>query len=621
MKRTKKFLIFSSLILGSSLSCINNPIITAFASGEELVPSIDLTSPIDDLLYDDTFRESYLNGVYNFGTHEKCVVLNFFEYGFKRQYSTDYGLYVYVYNPFQSVAINEYGKNKIEIGFSHDDSEDAIEDIPYNKYDLTFVSKTITDEDRNKFYKFKVNVDEDFYSHLIDKEKRIYSVSGVEVQMENKTTATDLFVGSKFVYTGFGANCDGNSESTLNCNKVGLDTIELVLHGGYKRSGYINEALTQAKDLHYVYFEVPNKYERKYGSLYSIKFEGYRYDFTQPFYVWDTSKTDFGRYSQMQDWFYFFDPKTFDNTAQSMETSLLEEPYKLAYGGRSNRPNIEHGSDYLNTLPKERLFKTNDLYKEISANEVEERYFDNQNKIKKKIINISNELSIDDFQKQTGTSPTPSSTFLGSFLNFFYGKQTGVNRVQEDGVYWDDLECLVKIVKKESDSDGNTYFINKKDVSDFNNTFKHSQNNDSSLYLFRFDTSDYWAAPISEIYADHWLWHDDSQYRGYSAYMSAIIDFDIISLTFKGTRGMVVIPVCSSPINIFADITNPPMPKDDGLPRWVIILLSCVGVGVVCYVGYNIYNKVIENKQNKLDYNLKKVEWDKHKNKKNKRKE
>ena len=99
--------------------------------------------------------------------------------------------------------------------------------------------------------------------------------------------------------------------------------------------------------------------------------------------------------------------------------------------------------------------------------------------------------------------------------------------------------------------------------------------------LFRFATSDYYAAPVDIYQSDFWGTVHKGQ--AYVARQSVFFDFDVIDLTFNKDGVYTVIPVVSDPIDIVNDLTSPTDMGDDGLGILGIILLI-LGVIVVLVV-------------------------------------
>ena len=87
-----------------------------------------------------------------------CSVIAFHEYGYDyNRRKNDYGLYVYVYNPSADPIFNSKDN---KIGF------DRFGDGSVTKYNLILLSSSVKEGYEHVFYKFKVDVDDDFYRRL-----------------------------------------------------------------------------------------------------------------------------------------------------------------------------------------------------------------------------------------------------------------------------------------------------------------------------------------------------------------------------------------------------------------------------------------------------------------------
>lgn len=615
MKKNLKLFILLGSLFGVGVSTLAPTHVQSVSATDSIKSAIDTTTPYEDLINDETFKLKYNSNQYGFGKGDKCELLSFIEYAYDSTYSWDYGLYLYIYNPIYDNVDYTSSKNCVTMQLS-DSNKNIVS--PFKKYNLEYISRSSINN-HYVFLKYKLKLDSDTYS-LLSSSKRIYDISEFELKSFTNDNATAFNVGKSYSYTGYARGIK-DSINTLKCET--FETLEIELHGGYKRSGYINSALTQAKDLHYAYFSVPNEYINKYGSLYSVKYTGYKVEYTQPFYVWDTSQTDIVNGTSTAHCFKFYDPKNFGNTAETQ--FVLAEPYIRSGYWDSNCEHVhndEYDSDwqissaFTNTLPTERLFYTNDLDVDIDKNFVYQRIQENLDKFTFIKTDISNELCVDDIQSSTGLAPSPNSSFLTGFFNFFMRGETGLGRDNSDGtgVYWGDLDALVEVKNKESNNKGNSYFINENDVTEFNNYLTESNRNNKSMYLFRFDTSDYWSAPIAEQQSSWVLWENHAQIRGYSSYITAIEDFDIITLTFRAENEFMTIPVVASPINIYPDLSRPPLTSGEN-HNWLYIILGIVGGCLIIIALSKIYTFVTDAKSKNMSYKMNKLSFKEKKSK------
>lgn len=588
-----KNLILTLSILSASLGNVT-PASAAFASSEEIA-SIDATSPLEDLIYDEKFQNDYFQGLYRPSSGGKLDLINFTEYKFSNTFTSDYGLYMYLFNPTQTEFDYLSEKNKVQLKFGLD----------YKKYGLKFISKT-TDKEDNLFIKFKVNIDEDFYNSL-NKSSRVYDVSSIALLSSNKFNAEDYLIGASFKYSGYAKGMNDNKNSTLNCVKEGLDVLRIPIEGGTKRSGFVNQALTKQQDLHYVYFAIPTEYENKFGDLYSVHYEYDEYELDKPFYVMNVNYQTFSHNSKV-DAMCFTDGNV-ENADNVLDYPELEEPWRLAgcwddwlrywndpVSGASkmafdaNAFKFQQSADFdwFDILPEERLFLTRTGLEEISNEQVEER-------IKKYGISKFSSTKKPHQDKKTSIDDLEAGTSSGGTIisNDKLGKFMGLpEKVQkDDAIFWGQLDSLVKVEHPENDANGNSFYINKYDVTKFNGFYNNSLKNNKSMYLLRIDQTPYITGDIIEADVRPWNPFDpiNTKRHGYTARETIILNFTIISFTFKNSRGETVLPVSSNPINIIPGLTPSAeqIGNENVLQKVIaIVLVAVLIIGIIMLINW-----------------------------------
>ena len=107
------------------------------------------------------------------------------------------------------------------------------------------------------------------------------------------------------------------------------------------------------------------------------------------------------------------------------------------------------------------------------------------------------------------------------------------------------------------------------DLKDFCNA---AENSDSTIYLFRYQVSDYISqrATCLDWNGRSWVNVDTNAYFFQE---TANLDFDIIDVTFSNGVKNTVIPVAVSPIDIIHDATPPLITESDKDPDWLKIIL------------------------------------------------
>ena len=177
----------------------------AYAESGEL--NYDKTSVMDDLTSSTVNGQPFDVKDYPYDEDSQAQIVNFVEYcySYKGNMRSNYGLYVYVYNP-QGLNISTNSKsNKIQMAVSYD-SEGKPNN--YAKFDLLFLSKSEDSNYKNLFYKFKV-VDREIngttFKERVTGTERRYDVSGIELVTNGATNATEYPGNGTSKFTGNGA--------------------------------------------------------------------------------------------------------------------------------------------------------------------------------------------------------------------------------------------------------------------------------------------------------------------------------------------------------------------------------------------------------------------------------
>ena len=124
-------------------------------------------------------------------------------------------------------------------------------------------------------------------------------------------------------------------------------------------------------------------------------------------------------------------------------------------------------------------------------------------------------------------------------------------------------------------------YISESDYDEFNE-FYEANKSDSTVYLFRYQVSDYMSQEATLFSRGSFLWLDTWEEVDTNAYFfqqTVNLDFDIIDVTFSSGETETVIPVVSNPIDIVPDATPPVYTQSDmGLSWWklVVILLALI---------------------------------------------
>ena len=575
----------------------------AYAAGSEL--SYDKTNVMDDLTSSTVNGQPFDVKDYPYDEDSQAQIVNFVEYcySYKGNMQSNYGLYVYVYNP-QGLNISTNSKsNKIQMAVSYD-SEGNPND--YAKFDLLFLSKSEDSNYKNLFYKFKVadrEINGTTFKDRVNSNERRYDVSGVELMEYGKVNAVEYSCGGSYIFTGYaeGYGPDPAAKSTLTSTVRELETISLDVRG----TNYRTESSSAGKDhqnqLESVYFSVDNDILERYGKLQKVKAEWYEYK-TAPIVtisdkgIYDTlngyvgknigEHTDSLRYSLgygrnvisspgstviTYDWSYNVD--CYSNVGLSTfvvdSYDICEMLSYLFYTGGTSV------SDY--TIPSDTLKqwiygydKSNAKgYLPIKDGQISaDLFLDTVDQNRTRGYNC---VEIDASEKYDLLSYTANHGFwdkvcdYGFFATLFGKVPTDENVFGIEPIY------AVTDTDMSYDDEGiaKTLLISESDVDEFKEYYDNAKKQDKTTFLFRFAVTDYFAGDvdIEDSQSENGLLIKDTAYM---AQETVFLDFDIIQLTFNRDGVYHVIPVVSSPVDVVGAIT-PPV-EFEGYDWWKIVL-------------------------------------------------
>lgn len=134
-------------------------------------------------------------------------------------------------------------------------------------------------------------------------------------------------------------------------------------------------------------------------------------------------------------------------------------------------------------------------------------------------------------------------------------------------------------------------FISSADVADFKQ-FYNAEKADSTVYLFRYQVSDYIAQEVTEYkHVEDWALiggtfntYEVVDTNAYFFQETVNLDFDIIDVTFSTGEMETVIPVVSSPIDVIPDATAPVYTESDEEPAWLKWLKAIVAAVIIVVI-------------------------------------
>ena len=200
--------------------------------------------------------------------HPQIIHFVEFCYSYDAEKQSDFGLYVYVYNPQQVAIDTDTERNKIEISYGSKTGKE------YSKYVLEFLNYSTETGLEGRFYKFKLRLSDAAKQSIlnnVNEDERIYEVVGVELSIHGKVE--DHTCAQKYTYTGFaiGYGSELAEGDTLVCKMDGFNKyLTLDVRSTYYRPEGSNGEAYERDILYSVYFSVPNEIIAEYCEITAV---------------------------------------------------------------------------------------------------------------------------------------------------------------------------------------------------------------------------------------------------------------------------------------------------------------------------------------------------------------
>lgn len=552
--------------------------VVATSSAEILYASspdnIEVSAPLDDLRGDEAFRHDYGNGLYNVGvaTGYQVVDLGEYKYG-----TSGYALYLYVWNCEQDTNfLYESPRNRVEI-YNQKNEE-------YVHLNVKFIQKSF-----NQFYKYKIEFDEATVSFVKgNNDEREYVVVGFEAYETGNANAVDYSVGKIFKYRGY------YYDETLECDASDIETLHLEVHGGTYRTASSSDSQTARNDLYYVWFGIDKNLFTKYGNLYAIHCDYYKFDLSNKIAALLSSEYDPNAQFRIKIYpdycgYYYGGGIYRDNNTW---ISLLSNG--MGSSGNNTPANYFHGStiyvDNLNTKITgnylNSIYSMNQVCSMVGVN------FDdialNESAGYYKNVNITADVNYDLLSY--------GSTHNG--WQNFWARLKGVNTSEVS------LEGIPAIERFQNSSSIND--CNVLDSSDKTEMMAYKSSNFSKdVVCLRFangvyDSESIYYSEGTFMPTPYYFTMNESENHvaGFKAKkgLYAFMDFDIIDVTFMSEMGeKTVLPVVASPINVWSSLDNT-TPEGTG-PNWpkiIRLILIILGIFILLLFGLWLLPKTLK---------------------------
>ena len=256
------------------------------AFADSLSLSLDSTSVMDDLGSTiDLSKYPAVKGaepkVYSF--MEYCYSPN----AFRR---ADYALYIYVYNPSQTEYSEFTGVSSVNMAFKYRTDESGafvlneknkLTAVDYRSFPLKNCGYTQGGSVDKLFYKFRVMGVEDILNNVVKMDEagmeRRYDFVGLQLFTKGADLAEDYEVGQEIYYKGYSKGYGNSLESTLSSRWEKGEYVKLNVEHTFYRTKTSSLGNGHQNQLDTVYFQVPDRLFKSYGTLQRIKAEWWEY--------------------------------------------------------------------------------------------------------------------------------------------------------------------------------------------------------------------------------------------------------------------------------------------------------------------------------------------------------
>lgn len=622
MKKIQRILCFFFAVLTVILSF---PVVTSAAS------TIDATSVYSDLKAMKLDLSTYKKDTTD---NKGAKIIYFLEYAFDANNNqSDYGLYIYVYNPTCEVIDKNSFYNTVQLSSFGVNGSTSYS----KKYKLIYISSS-TEADgeglANLYYKFKINVTPSFITDAgLNKDRRCYKLVDLELQYPGELNPRKSRIANEYVCTGFQENHGYSGCLPLSTTWNNLETISVELHPATWKTDTSDKGVNYQYEVSSVYFNIPNYYLEKYGDISDKTFKGLK-SVNMQWYEYKINGLVSNRaniYNKACDVLGYdvkYTGKGSGSSRVDSEVDFLflgkhrfEENFKfkiLSYNYEGTWADVSTGIYKKVPSLHNAFYYSSDVFKEISTQQLLDGIFKRDDGAFKvysyvddgrtkgyntKVIDVEDKI----FSEQLPSYSSNHDKFITWLMG--YGKLN----VGEDS--YPDINCVEMITGddfkflSDPEAQANALFVSEGDLVALKTFYGDMSKNKQTVYLMRFAVTDYYFDEVSVYEND--LNSSISSGSHYFFEKTIFHNFDILDFTFKNSDGgLTIVPVSSKPITIVGSVTpnlnNQPSFSDkladgkgawDGLVGWLKLIILFVGLAVLFFVISKIaspFGKIIK---------------------------
>lgn len=508
--------------------------------------------------------------------------ISLFEYGYNEFNSwsgwySDYALFLYVYNPGNIEVVQTDLRHSTILAVG-ENGENV-------KYPMRLLSSSGDGNHNQLLMKFKIEVSSERLRELVNAGGRKYALPEYEIYSSgNNATAHKGIVCS---YSGYMAGY-GSATGNLIATVDEIETLSLELEHCVWRTD--NSPLGDAfkTQLNSVYFAIPNAVLNRYGyKIAKIKYHAYQYDtgYVAVFRETEDGQKAYNLYKEYEGDVITQDlrdiPTLCDNRDFQFNCTFC---YNNRYNHILDRMfcNPTYTANKLSYVLSMSALANPDSIIETA---LQDRLTDDWDSYNKGIDQnfFSGDKSEHEIVREIGDEPLSIDT---------QGAPNWFQVLFKSGAYQSKIENMekiepIKIVNTNDFSDfESSLYVDEYYKTDLTRAYEDALKADSSLVLFHFDTSDYFAV---EVECNSYLTDGEEVCvygePGFVAKETVYMDFDLIDLTFQNNGDYVTLACVSNPIHVISDLQTPDEKNPvDGLPTWALVLIIVAIVLVVMIV-------------------------------------
>lgn len=546
--------------------------------------------------------------------HPQIIHFVEFCYSYDAEKQSDFGLYVYVYNPQQVAIDTDTERNKIEISFGSKTGKE------YSKYVLDFLNYSTETGLEGRFYKFKLRLSDAAKQSIlnnVNEDERIYEVGGIELSIHGKVE--DYTCAQKYTYTGFakGYGSELAEGDTVSAQVDGLERLlNLDVHTTYYRPEGTNGKNDYTQDsLHSAYFAVPKDVIAEFDAMSAVHatwldavlapvlVTGNKeaYDAIGEYLGQDIGETVDGldyayvgnaKYTvteiipvdPVHGWvgpFSYNLPSSWNGLGGGSVNKIeraVSPLYWLFYSGSEENSADEYvlSSEALQQGLIDNTEKyggelVNDRYSRVLFDSVSNDFTD---------VEISADFEFDLRSEVLGSSWWDKLWDITYDHSEAFDGIKAIEAVSEDDFVYAGDEVDVSATCDE-------LYIAEADFSEFER-FYNANKDDNVIYLFRYQVSDYIASEATLFEPEDFIvtsWNKTGDSNAYFMQQTVNLDFDVIDVTFTKGNVSTVIPVVAAPVDNIPDGT-PPVYTEDDKPdmdwlKWLFAVLALIIVLII----------------------------------------